>query len=161
MRENGGHTLRQIKRYETRTGFASPIDVGMQASYVVDADVVITEGVKKGDALREVFPDALVLAVNGVHSALQVKRNWKTLRQDVQGIFAGRENAKIFFCFDSDLQANPDVWQGVDRMRSALDMSGYKSKVVWIPPVAKTRLGLTIFCSKRQRGCHVFVRVGV
>ena len=97
MRENGGHTLRQIKRYETRTGFASPIDVGMQASYVVDADVVITEGVKKEDALREVFPDAFVLAVNGVHSALQVKRNWKTLRQDVQGIFAGRENAKIFF----------------------------------------------------------------
>ena len=147
----------RVLKYEARAGFASPIDVGMQGHYPLDVDVIVTEGIKKGDCLRQVFPNALVLAVNGVHSALQVARNWQQLRQDVQEIFAGRENAKISFCFDSDVQTNPDVWQGIDRMRSALDLSGYSAQIVWIPPSGDDKVGIDDFFVARGKEAVAFL----
>ena len=102
--------------------------------------VIFGEGVKKGDALRQVFPNDLVVALQSPTAFLNTKS--KLIRAGIWTHLEKYKGAQVFLCFDSDIASNPDVWAGVDKMRLALTDNDFKVKIVLIPPQGDKKAGI-------------------
>ena len=135
-RKEDGHTI----KYESPAGRPQLIDVGWR-SMPTTANIIITEGIKKADALRQTFPDALVIGLQSVSGGLSPARKPKQLRVDIKEVLTNRESATIYLCFDSDMLTNANVWLGVDRYRALLTSQGYKVKVVVLPTIGEQKIG--------------------
>lgn len=115
-----------------------------------DAKIFLTEGVKKGDALRQCYPDDLVIALQSP-TALLGKKNG-LIRSGIWAQISkyAEHEVKIYLCFDSDMATNPDVWAAVDRCRARLSEHFADSvRIVCIPPDGDAKAGIDDFYAAR------------
>ena len=100
--------------------------------------IAFTEGIKKGDALRQVFTDAVVIALQsptGFHNP-----DSGFMRMDIRLLLDEYARTPIYLCFDSDVATNPDIWRDVGRIRHMLREEAKKGKE-WPVKVVLLRAG--------------------
>ena len=136
-RKVNGHEL----KYESPSGRPQPIDVGWDKK-PLDADVIFTEGIKKTDALRQIFPDAFVIGLSSCNMGMSPKKKPKQMRADLIEELRGREEGQFYLCFDNDMVSNIGVWQGVEQYRTLLNNMDLNVKVVSLPSIGDQKVGV-------------------
>ena len=138
-------------KYVSPRGVAQLFDMG--ATTLPEATgtprVILTEGIKKGDALRQEFPDDVVIALQSASGSLLTKKG--LIRPDifVQVEDFIKHKSVFYLCFDSDMATNPDVWIGVDKMRAGLESYEVEVRIVQIPQEGDTKIGIDDFYAAR------------
>lgn len=118
------------RKYELPPG-PPAIDVGWNIP-PRDAPIFFTEGIKKRDALWQVFTHCRVIGLQG-HSGWHVKSRPDRMRAELEKMIRASSPPQIYLLFDSDVQTNDRVWLGVHRLFHWLDKRNYDVRVVLLP----------------------------
>lgn len=119
------------EKYEYGTSAGSPIDIEQPVKYK-NSVIAVTEG--KFKALKLSSLNLLTVSMQGVS-------NWRKILKTIEDINTKRYNKKrsqIWLCYDSDIFTNEKIKKSAEKLKKALENSGYEViYILWHPKYGK------------------------